>query len=171
MRTLTNRLFKTYRRLSDGSKFHGYLSASPLSQVGNKAPLRIMLVKLPCLIKPGDCFRTEFNGKAILMDHPDVQDGTRAFKVAHLNEERLWEPHLDLTDQITRQASNRIYPELNRKKIWVNFDAIPDAFIDQHEVDEYRVIVGEDVKVGDKIGGRLVKHVVVALGVKIVELQ
>ncbi len=164
MRRLSDRLAQIFKRI-DGAMFKAIMS-TVIDGAGNDDTFfRILRVRNPAFVKVGDIVHTYGNEHIILMSHPDDSENTSNFKVAYAEVVGPWLRMLKTTDLVTGVPKDG--PWLTMGVLYLNFDSPKEIPMAALSDTRYRFITGQDVKVGDKIGTRVVKTIYDVLGVKL----
>lgn len=166
MKKLTEKLFREYRRV-DGLRFLAYLTDSSLgnSQV-QKVPFRMLVVRSPVLVEVKDLVEGPHGEKILLMEHPSDNDYVRNFKAGFCRDALPWSRMTSIVDPVTGFQRDEVEQSLG--VVYVNLDTpVEETTLGLMDT-EYRFLTGQDVKVRDKVGDKIVKRVVNILGVKLV---
>lgn len=165
MPKLSSGLFQQYIR-TDGARFNGHLTTSGLVTSKEKAPYRVLHVRRPTFIVAGDVVRTPGGEHIILLEHPDDFDWAATFKASYAKDQLLWARPVREEDPVSRVMRDGSYQGLGT--LYVNFDTPEEMKLAGFSETGYRFIAGRDVRVGDKVGDKVVKRIVESLGVQIV---
>ncbi len=164
MPELNEGLFVVMRRL-DGAKFKGHLTTATAVSTKEKAPYRVLFVRKPAFLVPGDTVRSNDTEVIILMDHPDDFAWAKSFKAVFAQDQYDWFRPTLVNDPVANVP--RTSGETNMGKLYINFDMAEElkfqGFIDS----EYRFITGQDIHINDRVGTYRIKKIVNMLGVKI----
>lgn len=166
MKRLTQRLYQEYTRV-DGLRVMGFIATAALgnSQV-QKVPFRLFVVRNPTLVNIGDVIMTQYDEKIILLEHPSDNEFEQNFKAAFTRTAFDWVRPMVLKDPVTGFEKDTV--DVPMGKIYANFDTpLEDRTLTMSDT-EYRFLTGSDVKVRDKVGGKLVQRVERVLGVNLV---
>lgn len=166
MPELSNILFQQMRRI-DGSKFMGHLTASAGVNTKERAPYRILHVKLPTFIVVGNTVFTYHGEVVILMEHPNDFAWARSFKAAYARRLVTWKRPIKTVEPITGLESTNPSSMQNLGPIYVNMDTPQDLDLQGVTDLNYRFITGQDVQAGDQVGEWKVEKVAHVLGVQV----
>lgn len=160
----SNLLRQVFKRL-DGAKFHGILKAANEGVTNVRTTYRILFVRNPCFVKPGDLIHA--NGqKLILMEHPNDSPNESAFKAAYVERSVLWRRLFKTTDPVTgvlKDSGNWI----DMGPLHINFDLPESVPVGVLADTRYRFITGQGVAVGDEVDHKLVKVIYKVLGIQL----
>lgn len=165
MPELTDALFEVMKRV-DGAKFNGHLTSSSSVNTKEKAPYRVLHARRPSFLKAGDTIITRGAEVVILMDHPDDFDWAVSFKAVYALNKLAWSRTTKIIDPVSHAEKNG--PPVNLGTLYANFDTAEEYSVFGFSDTGYRFITGQNVLVGDIVGGYTVKRVVESLGVKLV---
>lgn len=162
MRPISSRLFQEFRR-QDGLVFKGNLSSTTVLS-GDKTGFRIMRVRSPVFVKAGDLVA---NGSTLmlLMDHPHDNEQVACFRVAHISEKYAWKRQTKVYDGVTKMPKDTGQQDLGF--VYANLEVPRASSLDNLIQMEYRFLTGQDVKVGDLVGDKMVKSVAKLFGVNL----
>jgi hypothetical protein len=158
-------LFKVFTRI-DGAKFQGHLTASTAAGTAEKPPYRVLHVRTPTFVRVGDVIRSMGGEYIILMEQPDNFSWAITFKAAYVNEIVSWTRTIKIEDPVARVTRDAMTQDLG--SLYVNFTNPEELNLSGVIEPGYRFITGQAVQVGDKVGDKVIKRIVEALGVKIV---
>lgn len=164
MRETSNLLRQVFVRL-DGAKFYGILKAANEGATNVRATYRILFVKNPALVIAGDVVKA--NGQLIiLMLHPNDSQHETSFKAAYVQDIATWERKFKQTDNVSGvpNSPGSFVPMGN---LYINFDMPEEVNAGVLTDTRYRFITGQNILVGDKVNGRVVKTIYELLGVKL----
>lgn len=160
MRQLSNRLFHPYRTLGN-VRFMGQVST-----VAGEG-FRVMTISSPCYARVGDVVFGPGGETMILLDHPDDLPWAKTFKVAHVSKVAVWKRPLKVRDPVARVMRDAGYMTLGC--IYLNLESPMDISFDKLDDTKYRFLTGQDIQLDDTVAGKIVKKIVDAYGVKLVE--
>lgn len=158
-------LFKTYIRI-DGARFNGHLTNSASVSTGDKPAYRILHVRRPHFLVAGDLIRTMGGEWIILMTHPDFFNWAETFRCSYVTEVLPWTRAVQIEDPVAR-VTRDVAPE-SMGDLYVNFDTPQELKLEGLVDTGYRFVTGQDVRVGDGVGDKIIKRIVLAHGVKFV---
>lgn len=166
---LTHHTYSVFMTLG-GSKFHGYLTNAPLSQTKNSYPKRIMMVRTPNVVSVGDVVVSYRGEKMVLMDHPNHSEQNESFQVAHVSQEYSWKRPIRTTDPVSKMLTDTGSFE-NLGLVYASMNLGEEVTVEGLVLDQYNFITGQDVRVKDIVGGKMVESVKNILGVKLVNVK
>lgn len=162
MRPPSNRLFEVYTRL-DGCKFHGYLGAATTpSMETDKTPFRVFNVKRPSLVRVGDIVKAN-SSMILLLDHPDDDPKVEKFKAAYISNSYEWLRPIKVLHPVAKVMMFAGQEEMGL--LHCNFEVPKEVNFNGMSETAYRFLTGQDVQVGDIVGGKTVKTVRPIFGV------
>lgn len=165
MPRLSDALFRVFTRI-DGSRFRGHLTTTAIANTKDRAPYRVLYVKNPTFIKPGDVVRS-YNGEyIILMDHPSDFDWANSFKAVFCNSQLPWVRRVEVEDPVSRVP--RTVDHVSMGTIYANLDNPSELGLEGLVETGYRFITGQDVQEGDLVDNLRVRRIVSILGIKVV---
>lgn len=167
MSILSNRLFTEMTRL-DGCQFLGFLSTSfggQQAEIGN----RILTVPVPSLVKVGDVVNGPGGTKILLMEHSDDNDQEVNFRAAYVNAAYTWKRNIKVMDPVARVMKD--FKAQNLGVVYAYLDKPTDTSVGTMHDTRYSFYTGSDVQEGDLVGDRIVKKVMISLGVKFVYVE
>lgn len=169
MRELTNKLYKPYTRLTGQGRFLGFLTSTPSPNQNGKdrAPVRVLTFKKPCQLRVGDVVQSPGGSMELLMEHTDDLDWGQSFVAAHVNEALKWERMVKVIDPVSHMPKDVGLKTIG--KIYATIDNGQMEKVGQMMDVSYRFLTGQRVVIGDVVGGRTVKQIVMSRGISIVE--
>lgn len=160
-------LFSVMRRV-DGARFNGHLTSSQVGGARFAPAYRVLLVRNPCFLQPGDTILSHNGEVIILMEAPDDHPWAKSFKAVYAQNKLAWSRKVTVIDPISKVPKDNGYTSLGT--LYVNFDEAGALNFQGLQDTEYRFITGQDVHVGDKVGAYTVKRIETLLGVKVVHV-
>lgn len=171
-----NRHIQQRMKTTTGMDFYGYLWTSQTRNLPDTSfvqPRRFVRVDPACNLRTGMTIVTKSGARYLCADNVDEEYRdtfvSKSFRLFLVDRQLAWERDTLITDTITGLKANQA-PVL-QGTIWAAVEPTgtenDSIRVPQHR---YRVIVGEDVLVNDKLDGMVVKSVTTQLGVRICEV-
>lgn len=168
MRPLTNKLFKTFKRL-DGAHFLASLSTLAAAPTKDQIPYRVLAVKTKGIVKIGDVVSAPGGRKILLLETPPDFEWAEAYRAAYVSREYTWKRRVVKTNPVSGVKEDDGFADMG--PIYAYFEK-PEALMFEGATEtKYRFLTGQDVIAGDVIDGRNVKRVYGSMGINVVELE
>lgn len=170
MRTLSNRLNVEFIRL-DGVKAYAFLSSGRLStSSADKNPYRVLVVRHPSPFHVGDVVKGPDDTWLLLLEHPAEEFTGRIYRVAFISETHPWKRPVAAVDPISRMAMSTGGLQ-DMGTLYCNFESPTERDLSGLKLQEYKFLTGQDVQVGDQVGGKTVKSVYKLFGVNLIHAE
>jgi hypothetical protein len=163
--SISPKLLSTFYRAGN-CKIKGFLSTPPVGASTPTLQFRLLQVPFPCLLNTGDVVWTKDNVKFLLMETTQNLPGARTFKAAQVAEEYLWSRTSKVKDPVAGVMRDTGMEHLGI--VHAYFENPTEVTMEKMAENRYTFYTGEEVKVGDLVGGKSVKRVADVAGVKLV---
>lgn len=164
----SEKLLDTFVRL-DGCKALGFLTTATNTTSDSVFPLRVLHVPHPCMMKFGDVLVAPGGSKILLMDTPQDSALHASFRAAYITSYFSWTRKTQTIDPVARVP--RDTGDQDMGVLYVYFENPTNTAFERMIETRYQFYTGQDVKVGDTVGGKLVKTVVQKMGVNFVSAE
>lgn len=171
MRRPTARLFDWFTRL-DGAKFKALMSKPNLNQLSAAPmafPRRSLHVWQAPFISAGNVVLSPEGQRFLLANYSPVFQDCRSYRLYEVSENLQWTRATRALDPVSGMVKDTTVP-LPLGTIWVTFEPMADSDFKGFNIAEARFATGENVFVGDFVGGREVRKVTPALGINFLEV-
>ncbi len=162
MRRSSNLLRRIFTRI-DGVKFNGILKPANEGATNVRSTYRVLFVNNPCFLQAGDVIKVD-GQFIILMLHPNDGPDATSFKAVYVQQILSWERKFPQIDSVTGVAKD--YTDfIPMGPLYANFDLpenVPSGVLTDTK---YRFITGQNIEVGDRVDGKVVKTIYDTLGV------
>lgn len=163
--SISPKLLSVFHR-ADNCKIQGFLSTPPVGANTAVLQFRLLQVPFPCLLNLGDVVWTKDQVKLLLMETTQSLPGARTFKAAQVTEQYMWSRSTKVKDPVSKVMRDTGIEHLGI--VHAYFENPTEIKLETLAENKYNFYTGEDVRVGDIVGGKSVKRVAEVAGVKLV---
>lgn len=165
-RPSSTKLLKVFTRL-DGCRCRGFLTVAAMPTSGVVSmPIRLMHILKPCFMLPGQIMRTEDGSMVMLMEAEQGQDLYKTFQAVLVTSQFAWSRKSQILDPVSKVM--RDGPKIELGGVYAYFDRPVDVSLEKLVESRYQFFTGQNVRIGDTVGTKLVQKVVPIAGVNLV---
>ncbi len=165
-RPSSTKLLKVFTRL-DGCRSRGFLTTAAMPTSGVVSmPIRLIHMLRPCMMVPGNILRLEDGTMIMLMLAEQGQDIYQTFQAVLVTTEFSWSRKSQILDPVSKVM--RDGPKIELGGVYAYFDRPVDVQLEKLVESRYQFFTGQNVRVGDTVGTKLVQKVVPIAGVNLV---
>lgn len=168
MRPTPDKVLSTFIRL-DGCRVNAFLTTPQVIASNTLMPVRSLHVPKPCLVSNGDVLRQPGGGMILLMEAPQDSETNTVFRASFINQSYAWTRNTQILDPVAKVQ--RDTGKVSMGVLYVYFEKPIDQGVGQMNDTRYQFYTGQDVRVGDSVGSKLVKRVVNTVGVRFVYVE
>jgi hypothetical protein len=167
MREIRGQFYKLFRTRA-GVKFYGELGLPPAAsgQV-NYRPRRTLTVSDKALVNTGDVVRCDDADYLIALSSSFA--ATKQYLAFDITHKISWSRKVRYEDFVTGLAKDEVLEIVDQAlPVVIEYGSVSENM--GIETDKYRILTGEDVKVGDRLGAWLVQSRVELFGLNLLEV-